>query len=178
MGDEKSLGGVSVALIIVLLLLFWMFGGGMWGNRAVAAEVATGGVTNCEVERLVLEESAKNYIVTTNQAAATQALILSEEGKTRMAIAEDGNATRRQGLEIYIDGLKSAMFEKDMKIQALENRVYSDGKFCQIENQMGALASAINALPKTPPVFTPGVYQCGQIFPTGCGTTGNGGLVG
>lgn len=161
MMDEKETGGLGgYGLIIFLILLFFIF---FWGNGrgAVAADVAVanggcGRVSNCDIERLTLEESCKNYLITTNTANATQAVVVADGEKTRTKI------------DFYeYQNLRDQLADAKSKNMFLEGRIYSDAQFNALNSQLAEIKCNT---PQRPPFYAAGGLPCASVFPTGCGT--------
>lgn len=164
MMDEKDTGLGGYGLIIFLILLFFIF---FWGNKgAVATDVAVanggcGRVSNCDIERLTLEESCKNYLITTNTANATQAVVVADGEKTRTKI------------DFYeYQNLRDQLADAKAKNMFLEGRIYSDAQFNTIKTENAELKCMIGQLPKSPPVYAQSALPCASDWPTGCGTKG------
>lgn len=157
---ETGLGGYG--LIIFLILLFFIF---FWGNgRGVATDVAVanggcGRVSNCDIERLTLEESCKNYLITTNTANATQAVVVA-----------DGNKTREK-IDFYeYQNLRDQLNDAKAKNMFLEGRIYSDAQFNALNAQLADLRANT---PQRPPFYASGGLPCASKYPTGCGSSGS-----
>lgn len=155
---ETGLGGYG--LIIFLILLFFIF---FWGNgRGVAnatdAVIANGGcgrVSNCDIERLTMEESCKNYLITTNTANATQAVVVADGDKTRAKI------------DFYeYQNLRDQLNDAKAKNMFLEGRIYSDSQFNAINAQLAEIRCNT---PQRPPFYASGGLPCASVYPTGCG---------
>ena len=164
MMDEKDTGLGGYGLIIFLILLFFIF---FWGNgrgaAAVDAAAINGGcgrVSNCDVERLTMEESCKNYLITTNTANATQAVVVADGEKTRTKI------------DFYeYQNLRDQLADAKAKNMFLEGRIYSDAQFNAIKTENAELKCMIGQLPKSPPVYAQSALPCASDWPTGCGTS-------
>lgn len=162
MGEtSKDTGMGGYGLIIFLILLFFIF---FWGNGrgagAVEATAINGGcgrVSNCDVERLTLEESCKNYLITTNTANATQAVVMADGEKTRTKI------------DFYeYQNLRDQLQDAKAKNMFLEGRIYSDAQF----NAINARLSEIDCnMAKKPPVYAQVGIPCASEWPLGCGGT-------
>ncbi|MGL5191319.1 MAG: hypothetical protein ACRC7S_16890 [Cetobacterium sp.] len=166
MGEtSKDTGMGGYGLIIFLILLFFIF---FWGNGrgtgAVEAAAINGGcgrVSNCDVERLTLEESCKNYLITTNTANATQAVVVADGEKTRTKI------------DFYeYQNLRDQLQDAKAKNMFLEGRIYSDAQFNAIKTENAELKCMIGQLPKSPPIYAQSALPCASDWPTGCGTKG------
>lgn len=159
--DEKSTGLGGYGLIIFLILLFFIF---FWGNGRggdlYAANGGCGRVSNCAIEKLTLEESCKNYLITTNTANATQAVVVA-----------DGNKTREK-IDFYeYSNLKEQLADAKAKNMFLEGRIYSDAQFNAINAQLAEIRCNT---PTRPPFYAAGGLPCASVYPTGCGSSGQG----
>lgn len=160
MGDkETGLGGYGL-IIFLILLFFIFFWGNNRGNGVVEAAAINGGcgrVSNCDIERLTLEESCKNYLITTNTANATQAVVVADGDKTRAKI------------DFYeYQNLRDQLADSKAKNMFLEGRIYSDAQFNAINAQLADLRCNT---PQRPPFYAAGGLPCASIFPTGCGSS-------
>ena len=165
--DEKSTGLGGYGLIIFLILLFFIF---FWGNGRggdlYAANGGCGRVSNCAIEKLTLEESCKNYLVTTNTANATQHTVIA-----------DGTRTREK-IDFYeYTKLRDQLADEKAKNMFLEGRIYSDAQFNAIKSENAQLKCMIEQLPQVPRLYAQVGVPCGNPWPTGCGTTPGQGLV-
>ncbi|MEG2347295.1 MAG: hypothetical protein RSB50_06395 [Cetobacterium sp.] len=162
MGEtQKDTGMGGYGLIIFLILLFFIF---FWGNGrgagAVEAAAINGGcgrVSNCEVEKQGIIDSAR-----------TQYLIEQKAAGTDMLIQADGNLTRTKIDYYAFEALKDQLAQERTKNVVLENRVYSDAKFNAIDAQ---LASIECNMAKKPPVYAQVGIPCASEWPLGCGTS-------
>lgn len=171
--DEKMSG---MGLIIVLLILFGLFGFGRgfggfgngfgwngcgngfngwgWGGFAPYGCNAT---TNCQVEKQEIIDSARTQFLITDTARQTQ------EQNQALATAL-GNK-----IDFYeYQNLRDQLAAERNKNMVLENRIYSDNKFNALEAQISALGCEVSKLPRTAPVYTTGVSCNGYTYPGCC----------
>lgn len=151
-------------ILIVLFLLFIVFGGGFGiGNRGVVASELGGNcggcgrVSNCEVERQEIIDTYNTQLNTINQSILTRS-------------NADANAQRLfdQSRSQYDAQQGEKIFDLKMENQGLKGMLYSNEKFGKIENQLEALACQ---LPKRPPYWAQGFVPDGERVPRngGCG---------
>jgi hypothetical protein len=162
--DEKMNWG----FIILIFLFFMIFGG--WGNGGLfggrGGECAgCGVVSNCQVEKQQIIDTARTQYMIENTAKQTQeqAMALANALGTKIDFYEYQN-------------LRDQLAQERTKNVVLENRVYSDAKFNALERQneamFGVLKSEIADLscnvPKRPPYYAQGFVTCGSPIPNGC----------
>lgn len=167
MMSERETGTGGYGLIIFLILLFFVF---FWGNGrgnvadAVVANGGCGRVSNCAIERLTIEESCKNYLVTTNTANQTQAVVMNDGDKTRAKI------------DFYeYQNLRDQLNDAKAKNMFLEGRIYSDAQFNAINAQLAEIRCNT---PQRPPFYASGGLPCASVYPTGCGSSKTANAVG
>lgn len=160
MMDESMGTGTGLwGIVIFFILLFFIFdrkGLGVDG-ATVIADNGCSKVSNCEVE--------KQTIINT---ATTQFLIEQKANETNMAIVTDGNKTREK-IDFYAyEGLKDQLAQSRAENIALRGQIYSDAKFNALEMQ---LANISYSMPKRPPFYAAGGLPCASVYPTGCGSS-------
>lgn len=162
--DDKMNWG----FIILIFLFFMIFGG--WGNGGLfggrgGCENGCGVVSNCQVEKQEIIDTARTQYMIENTAKQTQ----------EQAMA--GFAALGTKIDFYeYQNLRDQLAQERTKNVVLENRVYSDAKFNTLERQneamFGILKSEIAELscnvPKRPPYFAQGYVACGTQIPAGC----------
>lgn len=164
MGENTTSTGMSGwGLIIFLILLFWMFTGngfgGLFGNRC---NNGCPGVSNCEVEKQEIIDSARTQYLVEQTARQTQDM-------TNAGLAVIGNK-----IDFYeYQNLRDQLAEAKNKNLALENRIYSDNKFNAIERQNEGMYTSLKQeiaslgceLPKRPAYYAQGYLNCGYPIP-------------
>lgn len=143
MEDTKS--GIGVIGVLFVILVIWaIFGGGFgcnngfgWNNRGNCGGFATEGgcnrVSNCEIE--------KNEII---DSARTQYLIEQQSASTRTAVRDGTDAVMAQNSRIYEQRLQETIFDLKMENQGLKGQLYSDAKFNALEKQISDCCCGIN----------------------------------
>lgn len=163
MGENATNTGMTGwGLIIFLILLFWMFTGngfgGFFGNRNCGCH----GVSNCEVEKQEIIDSARTQYLVEQTARQTQDM-------TNAGLAVIGNK-----IDFYeYQNLRDQLAEAKNKNLALENRIYSDNKFNAIERQNEGMYTSLKQeiaslgceLPKRPAYYAQGYLNCGYPIP-------------
>lgn len=147
---EESKSGMSWIGVLFIILVIWVIFGGScgggfgWGNRGnCGGFVPEGGcsrVSNCEIE--------KNEII---DSARTQYLIEQQGSATRTAIRDGTDAVMAQNSRIYEQRLQETIFDlkmggqaKDAKIAQLEAQIHNDAKFSAIEKQFSDCCCGFN----------------------------------
>lgn len=151
--EEK--GFSLIGIVIVLLLLFGLFGfgrgiGGYGGNAYGMPAYGCTATTNCQVEKQGIIDSARNGFLILDSARKTQELL--------------GNK-----IDFY-EWQKSQreLAEKDNEINRLKNELLLTNKFNVLDAKIEALSCSI---PKRPPFYAAGGLPCASVYPTGCGNT-------
>ncbi|MEG0431041.1 MAG: hypothetical protein RR420_05460 [Anaerovoracaceae bacterium] len=168
MGETTANAGFSWGWVIFIVLILWFFvGGGLGNNRADAFGCGCNRVSNCEVEKQGIIDSARTQYLIEQQAAGTRELVMATANVTQTKI------------DYYAyENLRDQLAQERSKNIVLENRVYSDAQFNalqrQNENMFCALKTEIADLscqvPKRPPYYAQGFITCGNpIPPNGCG---------
>ena len=160
MEKETGMGGYGLIIFLILLFFIFFWGNGRGINNATDAVIANGGcgrISNWDIEKLTLEESCKNYLITTNTANTTQAVVVADGDKTRAKI------------DFYeYQKLRDQLNDAKAKNMFLEGRIYSDAQFNAINAQ---LADIRCNTPQKPPVYAQVGIPCGSGWPLGCGST-------
>lgn len=123
---EDSKTGMSWIGVLFIILVIWaVFGGGFgngfgWGNRGnCGGFVPEGGcsrVSNCEIE--------KNEII---DSARTQYLIEQQSAATRTAVRDGTDAVMAQNSRIYEQRLQETIFDLKMENQSLKSNAFVQG---------------------------------------------------
>lgn len=136
--------GVLFFVVILLVLLGGGLGGcgnGLWGNRGnCVPEGGCSRVSNCEVEKREIIDSARTQYLTEQQGE-----------ETRTAIRDSRDAVMGQASRIYeaqqaekIFDLKLGGMAKDARIAQLETQIHNDAKFGAIEKQFSDCCCGFN----------------------------------
>lgn len=182
---EKTESGIGVIGVLFVILVIWaIFGGGFgcngngfgWGNRGncggYAPEGGCGRVSNCEVERSGLINTA-----------TTQFLVEQSGAATRTELHNTQDAIMAQASRIYEAQQSEKIFDLKMENQALKGQIYSDAKFTALEKQISDCCCGINQRfasiecnMLTKPALSGVASTCsGQLIPApwgNCGTCG------
>lgn len=124
---EETKSGLGVIWVLFVILVIWaIFGGGFgcngggWNNRGnCGGFVPEGGcsrVSNCEIE--------KNEII---DSARTQYLIEQQSAATRTAVRDGTDAVMAQNSRIYEQRLQETIFDLKMENQSLKSNAFVQG---------------------------------------------------
>lgn len=141
--DDKMSG---MGLIIVLLILFGLFGLGRGSNAAPANPILPTvlGPSNCEIEKQSIIDAARTQYLIGDTARVTQ-----EAAQAQFTAL--GNK-----IDYYAyENLKDQLAQERNKNMVLESKLYSDGKFNALGTQIAELACNVT---KNPPFYVSGVY--------------------
>ena len=132
--------GVLFFVVILLVLLgggLGQGGGGLWGGRGNCGGYAPEGgcnrVSNCEVEKREIIDSARTQYLTEQQGETT-----------RLAIRDSRDAVMGQASRIYEAQQSEKIFDLKMENQALKGQLYSDAKFTALTQQLSDCCCAFN----------------------------------
>lgn len=129
---EETKTGISWwGLLIVLFLLFIVFGGGFGGygyGRRGFGDFACGGASGCEVER--------QGLIT---AAETNYRIIDQANATRATVEATAQATQTK-IDFYAyQDLRDKLAESQRQNMMLQNQLYSDAKFNALQTQLSSI---------------------------------------
>ena len=174
--EDRSTGMSWIAVLFVIIVIFAIFGGnfgGGWGwNRSGNPYPAQGctRVSNCEIERQEIADTAR-----------TQYLIEQQSNATRMAINASTEAITSQASHIYEQRLQETIFDLKMENQSLKNGIFT-------KEQTDALAAKISdcccgfnrrldsiecRMLTKPNLYGVAATGAGQIIPASCGCNGS-----
>ena len=133
--DEMKTGTNFWGLLILIFLLFIVFGGGFggfgaWGRRGYGDYVVDNfGTSNCEVERRGLITAAETNYRIIDQAQATRDVVAATAAATQTKI----------DFYAYQD-LRDKLSEEQRKNMMLQNQLYSDAKFNELQSQLSSIS--------------------------------------
>lgn len=143
---EETKSGMSwMGVLFFVVILLVLIGGGIgngfgfgngWNNRNGWGDCANGGcnrVSNCEVEKQEIIDSAR-----------TQHQIEQQGSATRAAVAEGTAEITAQNNRIYIQNLSEKIFDLKMENQGLKSQIYNDAKFTAISQQLSDCCCGFN----------------------------------
>lgn len=167
---EETKTGISWwGLLIVLFLLFIVFGGGFGGygyGRRGFGDFACGGTSGCEVER--------QGLIT---AAETNYRIIDQANATRATVEATAQATQTK-IDFYAyQDLRDKLAESQRENMMLQNQLYSDAKFNALQAQLSSIQCNMLKRPDVSglatscnPIVTPfGIYAQNLNGSCGCG---------
>lgn len=141
MEDSKS--GMSwIGVLFVILVIWAIFGGGFgngfgFGNRCSGAayipEGGCGRVSNCEIE--------KNEII---DSARTQYLIEQQSSATRTAVRDGTDAVMAQNSRIYEQRLQETIFDLKAENMQLKNNIFTKDQIDGVAKQLSDCCCAFN----------------------------------
>lgn len=181
--EESRSGMTWIGVLFVILVIWAIFGGGFgngWGNRNGNGDYAPGGcnrVSNCEVEKQEIIDSARTQYQIEQQGAATRA-----------AVAAGTAEITAQNNRIYIQNLSEKIFDLKLENQQLKGQIYNDAKFTAMSQQLSDCCCAFNRrldgiesnMLTRPNLYGVASTCSGQIIPAsfgsscGCGNSWNG----
>lgn len=186
---EETKSGLGVIWVLFVILVIWaIFGGGFgcnsggfgWGNRGnCGGFVPDGGcnrVSNCEIE--------KNEIV---DSARTQYLIEQQSAATRTAVRDGTDAVMAQNSRIYEQRLQETIFDLKMENQSLKSNIFTKDQIDSVAKQLSECCCAFNRrldgiecnMLTKPPLYGVAATCSGQTIPggfnllNGCNTCGS-----
>lgn len=135
--EESRSGMTWIGVLFVILVIWAIFGGGFgngWGNRS--GDYAAGGcnrVSNCEVE--------KNEII---DSARTQYLIEQQSAATRTAVRDGTDAVMGQASRIYEAQQSEKIFDLKMENMSLKNNFYTKELVTGLSQQLNDCCCSFN----------------------------------
>lgn len=160
---NTGMSWVWVLFVVIVLYLIFCRGGNLLGDCGGGCNR----VSNCEVEKQEIIDSAR-----------TQYLIEQQAATTRAASQAGFDAIMAQNSRIYEQGLQESLFDAKMKIQSLEGQIFTKEQTDGIAKTLAECCcgfnrriDAIEAMMLKQPPF----YPAGYSFPnTGCNPCYNG----
>ena len=176
--------GVLFFVVILLVLLgggLGQCGGGLWGGRGNCGGYAPEGgcnrVSNCEVEKREIIDSARTQYLTEQQGETT-----------RLAIRDSRDAVMGQASRIYEAQQSEKIFDLKMENMSLKNNFYTKELVSGLSQQLSDCCCAFNRrldgiecnMLKKPNLYGVAATCNGQTIPAGfnlwresCGPCGN-----
>lgn len=130
--NETGMGWFGVLFVVVILYLIFCRNGGLFGNDC-GNSYGCGRVSNCEVEKQEIIDSA-----------STRYLIEQQGAQTRAANQAGVEAIMAQNSRIYEQGLQEALFDAKMKIQSLEGQIFTKEQTDGIAKALSDCCCGIN----------------------------------
>lgn len=167
--DESRSGMTWIGVLFVILVIWAIFGGGFgnFGSRGYDS-CGNGGctrVSNCEVEKQGIIDSAR-----------TQYLIEQQGSATRTAVAESTKTITDQNSRIYEQRLQETIFDLKMENQGLKSSIFTKEQTDAIARQLSSCCcdfnrrlDSIECRMLTKPNLSGLAATCGgQIVPNNC----------
>lgn len=175
--DESKTGMNWIVVLFVVVILYLIFGGGLGfgngcGNRAGwNNDCGCTRVSNCEIEKQEIIDSAR-----------TQYMIEQQASNTRAATQAGFEAVMAQNSRIYEQGLQETIFDLKMKNQTLETQIFTKAQTDALAKQYNDCCCELNRrldaiecnMLKRPALYGVASTCAGQIIPS---TIANGGTV-
>ena len=134
---EESKSGMSwIGVLFVILVIWAIFGGGFgngWGNRGNCAYDGCNRVSNCEVEKREIIDSARTQYLTEQQGE-----------ETRLAIRDSRDAVMGQASRIYEAQQSEKIFDLKMENMSLKNSFYTKELVGGLSQQMERFCCEFN----------------------------------
>lgn len=134
---EESKSGMSwIGVLFVILVIWAIFGGGFgngWGNRGSCAYDGCNRVSNCEVEKREIIDSARTQYLTEQQGE-----------ETRLAIRDSRDAVMGQASRIYEAQQSEKIFDLKMENMSLKNSFYTKELVGGLSQQMERFCCEFN----------------------------------
>lgn len=173
MYEESKSGMTWIGVLFVILVIWAIFGGGFgngWNNNNRSGDWANGGcsrVSNCEVEKQEIIDTARTQYQVEQQGAATRA-----------AIRDGTDAVMAQASRIYEAQQSETIFDLKMENQSLKAQIYNDAKFTALSQQLSECCCGFNRrldgiegrMLTRPNLYGVASTCSGQIIPSGCGS--------
>lgn len=171
--NEESKSGMSWLGVLFVILVVWaIFGGGFgnWGNRGYNADNGCNRVSNCQVERQEIIDSAR-----------TQYLIEQQGATTRNAVRDTQDALAEQLRRQYDANQAEKIFDLKMENQSLKSERFSQGLIGGLEKQISDMYCAMGRrldsiecdMLKRPQLSGVAVTSNGQLVPAIWGNNWN-----
>lgn len=166
MMDEKSTGIGWIGFLLFFVVFAIVFGGGWFGNRnGYGAEAAVGGcgcVSNCEVQKQEIIDSARTQFLTVDTARQTQEANLAN---TRMIMD--------QASRIYEAQQAEKLFDCKMENMTLKNQIFTQAQTDPIVRTIENCCCSFNRrldhiedqMLKRQPIYGVAATCNGQIIP-------------
>lgn len=178
MGNDQSSGMSWVWVLFVILVIVAIFGGGFGngfgfnrgGTPLMLPEMGCNRVSNCEVEKQGIIDTAR-----------TQYLIEQQSNDTRMAINASTEAITSQASRIYEQRLQETIFDLKMENSNLKNGIFTKDQTdalaakisdccCGFNRRLDAIESRMLTKPT---LYGVASTQSGQLIPAACCNNGN-----
>lgn len=165
--DETKSGMGWIGVLFIILVIWAVFGGGFGGfGRGGCGTEAAGctRVSNCEVEKQGIIDSAR-----------TQYLIEQQSATTRAATQAGFESVMAQNNRIYEQGLQETIFDLKMENQSLKSNIFVKDQTDALAKQYAACCCEMNrrldgiecSMLKRPNLYGVAATCSGQVIPSG-----------
>lgn len=133
--EESRSGMTWIGVLFVILVIWAIFGGGFgnWGNRGSCTDNGCGRVSNCQVEKQEIIDSAR-----------TQYLIEQQGSATRTAVRDSTDAVMAQASRIYEAQQSEKIFDLKMENQTLRGQIFTKDLIGGLEKQLSDCCCSFN----------------------------------
>lgn len=164
MNDESKSGMSWLGVLFVILVIWAIFGGGFgnWGNRGYNNDNGCSRVSNCQVERQEIIDSARTQYLTEQQGTAT-----------RDTVREAQSALSEQLRRQYDANQAEKIFDLKMENQSLKSERFSQSLIGGLEKQISDICCAFGRrldsiecdMLKRPQLSGVAITSTGQLVP-------------
>lgn len=131
--NDESKSGLAWIWVLFVVLVIWAIAGGFgnWGNRGYNTDNGCGRVSNCQVEKQEIIDSARTQYLTEQQGTAT-----------RTAVRDAQNALSEQMRRQYDADQAEKIFDLKMENQSLKSERFTQGLIGGLEKQLSDMCCA------------------------------------
>lgn len=166
--DENKSGMGWIGVLFIILVIWAVFGGGFghggWGGNGGECNTGCGRVSNCEIEKQEIIDSAR-----------TQYLIEQQASTTRAATQAGFEAVMAQNSRIYEQGLQETIFDLKIENNSLKSNIFVKDQTDALAKQYAACCCELNrrldsiecSMLKRPNLYGVAATCSGQVIPSG-----------
>lgn len=167
--DENKSGMGWIGVLFIILVIWAVFGGnfgrsGWGGGGGGECNTGCGRVSNCEIEKQGIIDSAR-----------TQFLIEQQAATTRAATQAGFEAIAAQNSRIYEQGLQETIFDLKIENNSLKSNIFVKDQTDALAKQYAACCCELNrrldgiecSMLKRPNLYGVAATCSGQVIPSG-----------
>ena len=166
--DENKSGMGWIGVLFIILVIWAVFGGGFghggWGGNGGECSTGCSRVSNCEIEKQEIIDSAR-----------TQYLIEQQAATTRAATQAGFEAISAQNSRIYEQGLQETIFDLKIENNSLKSNIFVKDQTDALAKQYAACCCELNrrldgiecSMLKRPNLYGVAATCSGQVIPSG-----------